>query len=530
MRDNALSLDLYEPGQVQDISNVDIFAAGTYRGKEYTESDLDEICRNFYELAENPNIRLSVPFVLGHEEDQSRLEEFLDRTDLPAAAYLENPRRKGKKIIGDMCNVPEKIANLIRNKVYGHVSAEIYDDVNPFRDNDENIYGKAFRRIALLGGEQPQVKGLKPVWESLAAGTIRPSASVYSERAKASRKIYPTSFVSKNRNTVFCFSEFTIMDRNALIQQIMAAMPGLQESTLQGMTDDMLSDMAANLPGGTPPTDPMMMAEGKEQLISELTALGQDPVALEAMDEAALQALLDQLKGADATTDMADVDGVQMTAEEMKAALLAQGKTEEELAGLDEEGLAALLRTGGGSTEPVAPMNDPSKFQMYSEQQLKRLNATNKMINEAQAKLNKKLREAKKVEVQTFCEEKLRQGKFLPHQLNDYIELGMKKDDRIVCKFSDSKGKVVKRTCYEQWKAEINARPNVAHFGERIKPNKGKSIGEEAMIIQRFAEEHASELKKLYNQKPEDIVRAFRAEKERNPDLTANEFIQATRS
>lgn len=135
---------------------VEIFAAGRYRDKHYTIRDLDAMVRNFILLGPRGKKLLQPPNVIGHEDDQ----EFLDRTDLPAAGWPKRVWRKGSKLFADFGEMPAEVAHAINTRAYRKVSAEIYDD---FVDDQGNHYGKALRRVAILGAEIPQVKSLADI-------------------------------------------------------------------------------------------------------------------------------------------------------------------------------------------------------------------------------------------------------------------------------------------------------------------------------------------------------------------------------
>ena len=64
------------------LKGVDIFAAGTHRGKTYTPADLDQMVDNFNKFSKGskPGVRVPLaiprlmpgaPAVLGHEEEQA---------------------------------------------------------------------------------------------------------------------------------------------------------------------------------------------------------------------------------------------------------------------------------------------------------------------------------------------------------------------------------------------------------------------------------------------------------------------------
>lgn len=148
------------------------FSVGTHRGKDYSPQDLAEIVQNFlrYSAPTAPKVYLHVPAVIGHEEDQ----QYLERTDIPAAGWVTDLWRDGGSLFADFDHVPEEVARLIRGKVYRLVSAEIYDEPP---EGIPGAVGKMLRRVAFLGADIPQVKGLAEI--------PTPVPSSYSERAWA---------------------------------------------------------------------------------------------------------------------------------------------------------------------------------------------------------------------------------------------------------------------------------------------------------------------------------------------------------
>lgn len=77
------------------IPDVEIFGAGTFRGKIYTQDDLDTIAENFRKLGPSDLDLLKVPIVVGHEEQDD--QDFLLRTDIPAAAWVADVGRGGTR-------------------------------------------------------------------------------------------------------------------------------------------------------------------------------------------------------------------------------------------------------------------------------------------------------------------------------------------------------------------------------------------------------------------------------------------------
>lgn len=139
---------------------VDVFESGTHRDKTYPPAAIMRMAQNFKKLSSGKKPILTVPAVVGHDEDQ----DFLNKSGWPAAGWPSKVRvvdgatpgsKKLQAIIGD---IPPKLGEAINNKSYRKVSAEVYDDFVDPRTNEH--HGPTLRRIAFLGGEIPQVKTL----------------------------------------------------------------------------------------------------------------------------------------------------------------------------------------------------------------------------------------------------------------------------------------------------------------------------------------------------------------------------------
>ncbi len=71
-------------GDGETVLGIPLFAVGDYRGKQYTAQDLIDIERNFRLYSSGDNPAFPVPFVVGHDEDQTWLAD----TGLPAAGWV----------------------------------------------------------------------------------------------------------------------------------------------------------------------------------------------------------------------------------------------------------------------------------------------------------------------------------------------------------------------------------------------------------------------------------------------------------
>ncbi len=135
------------------IDRIPTFKAGLHRDREYTPADLDDMVANFTLASTGDDPVLRVPLVIGHDEGQ----ELLARSDLPAAGWVTKLYRDGDDLYVDADDVADLPADLIRARRYRKVSAEVYDEPPA---GMEHCKGKVLRRVALLGGDIPEVKGL----------------------------------------------------------------------------------------------------------------------------------------------------------------------------------------------------------------------------------------------------------------------------------------------------------------------------------------------------------------------------------
>lgn len=148
---NANQMHVDSLMSLHTIKGVEIFATGTWNGRQIQEADLDAIVESF---AATSNL-MKPHLKLGHNEKQ----ELLKSAGLPAAGWVENVRKVGSKLQADFVDIPRQIYQLIKNKAYRKVSCEIYNDIE--------IEGKKHRKllgaVALLGAETPGVMNLRDI-------------------------------------------------------------------------------------------------------------------------------------------------------------------------------------------------------------------------------------------------------------------------------------------------------------------------------------------------------------------------------
>ena len=476
------------------IPGVEIFATGKYRGRKWNVADLEQMTENFRKLGPSGLKLLTPPAVLGHEETQ----EFLERTDLPAAGWVSRvyiqrySDRNGPQAIlkVDFSEVPASVARLIKGKAYRKVSAEVYEN---FTDDHGNGYGKALRRVALLGGEIPQIKRLADIPTNFSEAD---DARVY-----VATLCRGESLRSKRvSGVIHVFMEILPMDRNAMVQQALSA--GLDQAVIDTMTDDQLAAVVKVLPAPVVEMEESPMS--REDMIAELVAKGEDPAALESKTDEELKAMLMPVE------EMAD-----MTRDEMIAKLIEQGGNPDELSAKTDEELKAMLEP---KPVDVVPMSEKGKKVVPPS--VKSLSATVEANLKAELAASlKRQAQQKRSDAEAFCERLVRDGKISPGQKPHYVELLSSKDDRTAChKFSDATV-----TSYEKAKRELAALPVIHHYGEKIPGSKPNATGEEERRIKAFFEVQREALRKA-GKTPEQIVMTFSEGRKKNPNITAADF------
>jgi hypothetical protein len=139
--------------ETRDILNVELLSTGTFfgigsgpEGDAYSEADLDAI------VVASQALSLKSPVKLGHGS-----QEFAQAEGLPAVGWVENLRRVGAKLLGDLRGVAGKVADLIEAGGYRTRSSEL---VWNYKDADGTVWPRVFTGLALLGADIPAVTSL----------------------------------------------------------------------------------------------------------------------------------------------------------------------------------------------------------------------------------------------------------------------------------------------------------------------------------------------------------------------------------
>lgn len=235
------------------ILGVQIFQEGRFRGKLYSGRDLEDMCQNFNTNSSGRKPRLRVPLVIGHSEDQRLLED----TGIPAAGYIERIYRKGKKLFADFSDVAPAVARLINGRRYRRVSAEVYDEAPQGTVGQ----GKTLRRVALLGGDLPQIKTLADIPLPEAHSEQHSFDPVGQDVVLSTYAVVPTA-----EGTWQVFSEVTPMGRKELLEKLAAH--GVDTSKFPGsVPEEFLAEVCRALEeGGSGEED---HAEGDEPEVNK---------------------------------------------------------------------------------------------------------------------------------------------------------------------------------------------------------------------------------------------------------------------
>lgn len=147
-----------------DLHGADIFSAGKWNGRSFTEADLDEVVKSFDFFA----LSGRVPLKLGHNNEQPLTD------GQPALGWVQRIWREGKKLKADFSDVPGVLWDAIKAGRYKFISVELLRDVNA----GTRVVPLVLDAVALLGADVPAVGTLN----DLQALTMSARHTEYAER------------------------------------------------------------------------------------------------------------------------------------------------------------------------------------------------------------------------------------------------------------------------------------------------------------------------------------------------------------
>lgn len=278
---------------VGSLARVKLFAVGEHKpgGRVWTAGDMRAAVHNFQRFSEGPGAKLVVPVAVGHEDDQAWVSD----TGLPAAGTVSRIEFDGHTLWGRIADIPSVFAEAIDNGSYYTVSCEFYDQPPEGLTGE----GATLRRVALLGGDIPAVKGL---------GRL-PKVERHAEVRRVTRHPWRRFRVTRatarsGRGSYYTFAEAGgAMDqttKDTLIAVIKGKFAALSDEFLAALTDEQLQQLAteatatANSANAEPPAD-------RAALVADILAAdpAKDQATLDAMSDDELKALWLQLMGGD---------------------------------------------------------------------------------------------------------------------------------------------------------------------------------------------------------------------------------------
>lgn len=141
-----------------EFRNVELVRAGTFEASTGDVTITLEMLRDMVAAHKAIGDRLHAPVKLGHSSPDN-----LRPKGLPAFGWVENLRLErdemGDVLVGDLSQVPEKLAGLMREGAYRTRSVEIREDF----EQDGAHYPHVLVGLALLGEELPAVRDLDDV-------------------------------------------------------------------------------------------------------------------------------------------------------------------------------------------------------------------------------------------------------------------------------------------------------------------------------------------------------------------------------
>ena len=132
--------------ELSEITAVEIFAAGTWKGFKFVSEDLEEIASNSNTLLKKEENK--PPLKLGHTEKQILKQE----DGQPSLGWVRNFRTTGSKLIADLVDIPVVVMNALKKRLYKQLSVELSHSPH---------FGWFVKGLALLGADLPAVKSLQ---------------------------------------------------------------------------------------------------------------------------------------------------------------------------------------------------------------------------------------------------------------------------------------------------------------------------------------------------------------------------------
>ena len=475
-----------------DLPGVPVFQAGIRRGKQWTEADIDQMAANYSLLAD----RLSPPIVIGHGDEVDL------GTAAPKLGEVVNPRKEFTKVDGenvptlvvDFKNIPAPVAELISNGIYDRLSPElqvapeVYDEAP---EGCERAKGPILRRVALLGGELPQIKTLGDL-TALMKERGTPSKQSFSERLAARPRLAlrpVRESLGKDGRVLVVFSEFQPEEKPVAKKcKPFAELSDATKATLKKFAESPGGDMSA-------------AGVSRDDLLAMLSDMGMDP----AMADGASDAFLSEVVRVISMTGQQAADEARDAVEKLESEPVEE-MSDEKKEETPEEKKKETPEEKKEEEETVA-MSEKARTEI--ETLKARLDAAEKRAQDAalQSLTNR---------VEAFCEKQQAAHKLSPAAASLFKQVLPKVNAEAVYKFGESE-----TTTLDAVMKAIEALP-AWPFGEKV-PGANVQDDDLSEII-AFSEKHANALRKS-GRSPDFMVETFKKQRANDPTLTAKKFL-----
>lgn len=479
----------------------------------------------------------SVPLVIGHSEDQ----EWLQDSGLPAWGWVTDLYRDDDLLRLDVGDLAKEIADLIRARRYATVSVEFYDDPPGTCPGE----GLTLRRVAILGGDLPQVKGLASIpmpdgssirgLEAFQAGEQRGKLYTGADLDAAVRNFRALSMPNGKPPRGARFSErFAPSPRARLRLAEVVSLPGgfAAFSEVRSMPEMMTA----------PGQKDAAAAPDRDAHLQKLAEHGMDMAAVD--ERTPDHTLAEMVRVCDSKDQPHEMDEEEEKwaapkDDEEKQAFREKWKRYAEvcsrrLARYSEDGDDVLKKVG----------EEEGAHKMSEDKLVRRVLAAlakegKGQLAELQRFHEQTVAAERKRSVEAFCEQQAQAGRLLPIEYRPKSQGGpggpifeqlMRADAREkVVKFSE-RGKTLTLTEIEAQMKAIEQRPT--RFGELVKQpltHRGGASGtdDEAEVekVARFSETaHMRDALEAAGKTPEEFVEEFRKARKERPRLTATMF------
>lgn len=160
--DYGIYAEYFSKGFSKTIKEVEIFEPGYHNGKTFTDDDIEKIVKDTKNAMEKENVQ--IPIKLGHSDEQSVAKKLFgdDTKGMPALGWVKNIKKLGKKVVADLCDIPDKLYEMLEEKMWNTRSIELWEG---FKSGAGANLGSVITGLALLGAEQPAVTTLATLFE-----------------------------------------------------------------------------------------------------------------------------------------------------------------------------------------------------------------------------------------------------------------------------------------------------------------------------------------------------------------------------